>query len=352
MAEDVDPESKTEDPSPKRREDARKQGQIPFSAELVGAVILLTASIGLSSFGKSIGGTFLEIYRHDLRELLYRDFTPLAAQELIARTALKAILAIAPLLGLMLAAGIAASIAQVGFQITPERIEFKLDKLNPANGVGRLFSGAAIVKGLLAILKVAAIGGVAYAVIDGRLAGILGLGRDRVAGASVTAWAVVTRLAISLSAATVLIAALDYFYTRRRFEIGLRMTKQEVKDEQKEQDGDPQQKARMRQLGRERARKKMLQEVPKATVVITNPTHYAVALRYENGSDAAPILVAKGAGEFAHAMMKLARENGVPILERPPLARAIFALVKEGSPIPNSLFQAVAEVIALIYRLK
>jgi flagellar biosynthesis protein FlhB len=352
MAEDVDPESKTEDPSPKRREDARLKGQIPFSAELVGAVILLAASIGLAAFGKDIGGTFAEIFRTDLRQLTTTEFSTLDAQVLIVRTTLKAILALAPLFGLLFAAGIAASIAQVGFQITPERLEFKLEKLNPAEGAQRLFSTAAIVKGLLAILKVLAIGGVAYWVIEGRLAPLLGLGRDRIGGAAVTAWSIVTRLAIYLSAATVLIAAIDYFYQRRRFEIGLRMTKQEVKDENKEQEGNPEYKGRMRQLARERAKKKMLQEVPKATVVITNPTHYAVALRYEAGNDAAPVLLAKGAGDFAKAMTDLARQRGVPILERPPLARAIFALVKEGAPIPNSLFQAVAEVIALIYRLR
>jgi flagellar biosynthesis protein FlhB len=352
MAEDVDPESKTEDPSPKRREEARSKGQIPFSAELVGATVLLAATLGLSIFGRDIGTAFLDIYRHDLKHPNVRELTPLATQELFIRTVLKAMLSLAPLFGLMLAAGIGASIAQVGFQITPERIEFNFEKLDPANGASRLFSMAAIVKGSLAILKVTAVGAVAYWVIDGRLGLILGLGRERLGGGALTAWSLVTRLAIILSAATMLIAAIDYFYTRRRFEIGLRMTKQEVKDENKEQEGDPQLKARMRQLARERARKKMLQEVPKATVVITNPTHYAVALRYDNGNDAAPILVAKGAGDFALAMIDLARENTVPIVERPPLARMLFALVKEGSPIPANLFRAVAEVIAIIYRLR
>jgi flagellar biosynthetic protein FlhB len=165
------------------------------------------------------------------------------------------------------------------------------------------------------------------------------------------AWDLVLRLGLYLVGAMALIAAVDYFYQRRRFEISLRMTKQEVKDELKQDEGDPQQKARMRQIARERMKRKMLQSVPKATVVITNPTHYAVALRYNPG-DPAPVVVAKGAGVFALKIRDLARTHGVPIVERPALARGIYAAVKEGQPIPAVLFRAVAEVLAFIFRLR
>ncbi len=352
MAEDTDPESKTEDASPKRREDARKQGQIPFSTELVGAVVLLAGIFALTSFGKALGETLLAVFRHDIPRAIHGDFTAADAQVLIARTTLVALTALAPLFGVLLAAGIAASVVQVGFQITPEKLEWKLDRLDPTKGFGRLVSVASLVKGGLGILKVLAVAGVAYFVIDGRIGVILGLGRDTIGGAIVTAWALVTRLAIYLSVAAVLIALIDYLYQRRRFETQLRMTKQEVKEELKEQDGNPEVKGRMRQMARERARRKMLTEVPKATVVITNPTHYAVALRYDTARDAAPVLVAKGAGAFAKRMLQVARENGVPVLERPPLARALFKSVREGQTIPAVLFRAVAELIALVYRLR
>jgi flagellar biosynthesis protein FlhB len=353
--EDVDLESKTEEASPKRREEALKQGQMPFSQELVGAVVLLAAVVGLIWFGTSIGDAMLQFVRTDLRILLPAepsDLTPSGVQSLLIRFAWRMIRVIAPWFGLMLLGGILASVAQAGLQFTPERLEFKLDRLNPATGAGKLFTAAALVKGGLAILKIAAMSGVAYWVFQSRIGVILGLGRTDLATATSSAWAIVTRLALYLAIGTALVSAFDYIYQRRRFEAMLRMTKQEVKDEHKEEEGDPQQKARMRQLGRERAMQKLLKEIPKATVVITNPTHYSIALRYQTGSDATPVVVAKGAGAMALRIREVARKNGVPIVERPLLARGIYRSVKEGQPIPQTLFRAVAEVIAFVYRLK
>lgn len=351
MAEDVDPESKTEDPSPRRREEARKKGQIPFSAELVGAAVLLAAVVGLISFGGDIGRTLADVVRTELKQPHRGDLTPTGAQERIGRVAVRALSAMAPLFGILLAAGIAASVAQVGLQFTPEKFELKPEKLNPAEGAKRLFSTAALVKGGLGLLKVAAIAGIAYWVIEGRKGVVFSLGRYPLGGAAAAMWDLAMRLALYLVGAMAVVAAIDYFYQRRRFEIGLRMTKQEVKDELKQEEGDPQLKARMRQLARERMKRKMLTEVPKATVVITNPTHYAVALRYDAG-DPAPVVVAKGAGEFALKIRELARKHAVPLVERPELARGLYAAAKEGRPIPAVLFRAVAEVLAFIYRLR
>lgn len=351
MAEDVDPESKTEDPSPRRREEARKQGQIPFSTELVGAAVLLAAIVGLMYFGGDMGRTLLSVFRTDLRQLAQPDLTPSAVQELCVRVAVQGLMAMAPFFGALLAAGVAASVAQVGIQFTPEKFEPKPDRLNPAEGAKRLFSVAALVKGGLGILKIVAIGGIAYWVLEGRSGVVLTLGRQRLDGAVGAAWEVVLRLALYLVGATVFIAAIDYFYQRFRFEQGLKMTKQEVKDELKHEEGDPMLKAKMRQIARERMKRKMLTAVPQATVVITNPTHYAVALRYNEG-DAAPLVVAKGAGAFAAKIRDLARQHNVPLIERPVLARGIYATVKEGQPIPSALFLAVAEVLAFIYRLR
>jgi flagellar biosynthesis protein FlhB len=355
MAEDVDLESKTEEASPKRREEARKQGQIPFSQELVGSVVLLAAVAGLIWFGGSIGDGMLQIVRTDLRNLFdpeVHDLSPTAVQVLFVRVVSRMATLLAPWFALILAGGVAASVAQAGLQFTPERMELKPERLNPVDGARKLFSTAALVKGGLAILKVLAMGGVAYWVFEERAGIIVGIGSGSLAGATGNSWGVVTRLALYLTAGTTAVAAIDYLYQRRRFEAMLRMTKQEVKDEQKQEEGDPQLKARMRQIGRERAKRKMLAEVPKATVVITNPTHYAVALRYRADSDAAPVVVAKGAGELALRIGELARKNGVPVVERPALARGIYAAVKEGRPIPNALFRVVAEVIAFVYRLK
>lgn len=352
MAENADPESKTEDASPKRREDARRQGQIPFSAEFVGAAVLLAGVVALANFGKPLGETMLGIFRDDIPKAFRGEFTTLDAERLLTRTTITVLVALMPVFGIMVATGIAASVIQVGFQITPERLEWKLDRLDPTAGFGRLFSLGSAVKGLLGVLKVLAVASVAYLVVSGRVGLLMGLSRGNLGSATVTAWGLVARLAITLAAAALLIALIDYVYQRRRFENSLRMTKQEVKEELKESEGDPQLKARIRQIARERAKRKMLAEVPKATVVITNPTHYAVALRYNSGTDLAPVLVAKGAGPIAETILKLARSSGVPVVERPPLARTLYKTVREGQPIPAVLFRAVAELIAFVYRLR
>ena len=352
MADDIDPESKTEDASPKRREDARRRGQIPFSSELVGATTLLAGVVALANFGAPLGGTIVGIFRDDFPQAFHSEFSPADVQDLLTRTVVSVLAALLPILGSMVAGGVAASVVQAGFQITPERLEWKLDRLDPVAGFGRLFSFSSVMKGLLAVLKVFAVAIVAYVVVTGRAGVITGLARDTVEGAALSAWTVITKLAVTLAAAAFLISLIDTIYQRRKFEMALRMTKQEVKDELKESEGDPQLKGRMRQIARERAKRKMLAEVPKATVVITNPTHYAVALRYNPATDLAPVLVAKGTGAVAESILKLARIHGVPLVERPPLARAIYAGVREGQPIPAVLFRAVAELIAFVYRLR
>jgi flagellar biosynthetic protein FlhB len=352
LAEDVDKESKTEDPTPRRREEARRQGQFPFSSELVGSAVLLTGVVGLSYIGADVWRAMLTVFRQDLARAFQPGFGIEEAVDLMARTAGRLLAALLPLFGLVTGVGIAANLAQVGFQINTEKLAPNFDKLNPANGVSRLFSVAALVRGGLTLLKVVGLAAVAYLVLEGRAGVITSLGQGRLAGAAPAAWAVVLRLALYLTVAVAVVAVLDYFYQRYKFEQSLRMTKEEVKRELKEEEGDPLIKARLRQIARERTRRRMLAEVPKATVVVTNPTHYAVALRYDSARVAAPVVVAKGAGLFARRIAELARASGVAVVERPPLARAIYTGVKEGQPIPGPLFRAVAEVLALVYRLR
>lgn len=307
--------------------------------------------LGLRYLGPDLWETLLNVFRSDLPRAGHDDFGAAEAAELTGRTILRGMAALLPFFGVLLVVGVATTVAQVGFQINTEKLEPDLDKLNPANGLGRLFSVAALVRGLLTILKVIALAGVAYVVLDGRGGLIASLATGRLAGAAPVAWALVMRLALYLTAAVALVAILDYVYQRYRFEQSLMMTKEELKQELKQEEGDPMVKARIRQIARERTKRKMLTEVPKATVVVTNPTHYAVALRYDADRDSAPVVVAKGKGAFAIRIMKLARDAGVPVLERPPLARALHS-VKEGQPIPGVLFRAVAEVLAFVMRLR
>lgn len=352
MAEEVDDESKTEDPTPRRREEARRQGQVPFSAELVGALVVLAGVVGLMNLGPELWAAMMNVFRHDLTRIFHADFDSAAAAELIARTAARLLAALLPLFGILLAVGVVTSVAQVGFQINTEKLSPNLDKLNPATGAKRLFSVGALVKGGLTILKVLALALVAYIVIEPRGGVIASFSRDRLAAVAPALWEIVMKLALYLTGAVALVAVLDYLYQRYKFEQSLRMTKEELKRELKEEDGDPQIKARMRQLARERSKRKMLNEVPKATVVVTNPTHYAVALRYDAARDDAPVVVARGAGAFAKRIVAEARKNGVVVVERPTLARAIYGSVKEGSAIPGPLFKAVAELLAFVYKLR
>lgn len=351
MADEADTAAKTEQPTPRRRAEARRRGQIPFSAELVGSLVLVAGVLGLRYVGGDVWDTLITMFRHDIRRAAHDDFDTASASTLLIRNSLKLLAALLPLFGILLAVGVVASVAQVGFQLNTERLELNFDKLNPATGWKKLFSVAALVRGLLTLLKVIALAYVAYLVLGGRMGVITSLSRDRISGAAPAAWALVLRLALYLTVAVALVAIMDYLYQRRRFEISLRMTKEEVKREMKQEDGDPQVKARFRQIGRDRLRRKMLREVPKATVVVTNPTHYAVALRYDPERDAAPVVVAKGAGVFAKRIASLARESGVPVLERPPLARTLYA-IREGQAIPGVLFRAVAEILAVVMRLR
>ncbi len=352
MAEDNDPESKTEDPTPRRREEARRQGQVPFSAELVGGVVTLAGVIGLNATGAGLWWAMWAVFREDLPHAFHPEFGSASAQDLIAQTVVRMLAALGPLFAILLAVGTAASVVQVGFEIHTEKLEPNFDKLNPATGLERLFSLAGVVKAGLTILKVIAFAVVAYIVLEGRSGLVLALGRHSLPAAAYTGWAIVLRLALYLASAIVLVAVLDYLYQRYKFEQSLRMTKQELKDELKQEDGDPQIKGRIRQIQRERSQRRMMAEVPKATVVVTNPTHFAVALRYDGAKDAAPVVVAKGADRWAFKIAEMARRNAVPVVERPIVARALYSGVKEGKPIPQALFQAVAEILAFVYRLR
>jgi len=350
MAED-EGQDKTEAPTPRRREEARKQGQIAFSPDLVGSVVLLAGIIALYAQGPNMAAVFLNAIRAQFAQPLPVELDAPGAQELFYRQFLLFASVLLPFLIVLVIVGVAVNLAQVGLNITPERLEPDISKLSPIKGFSRLFSVAAVVKGLLAFLKLAVLVGVIYWVMRPRLGIFAALATSDVAGGADLAWNLLTRLALSLAGVFVIIGVIDFFYQYNRLERSLMMTRQELKEELKREEGDPLVRQRMRQLARERARQRMLAEVPKATVVVTNPTHYAVALLYKPGMTA-PRLVIKGAGDLAARIVERARNAGVPIVERPSLARTLFRQVPEGREIPADLFLAVAEIIAFVLRLR
>jgi flagellar biosynthetic protein FlhB len=259
--------------------------------------------------------------------------------------------AILPLLSVLLIAGFGANVAQVGFHASAEALAFKTEKLNPLTGMKRFFQKTAAFDMLKNVLKIGLVGLLAWWTIDGLMGELIAAPLLSLPGVVALGKGSFVKLMARLLAFTVLVALADWVWQKRQYEENLKMSKYEVKQEYKELEGDPQIKARIRGLQFEMARKRMLADVPTADVVLTNPTHYAVALRYEAGG-AAPVVVAKGQDHVAAVIRKIARKARVPVLENKTLARALYRQVDVGSLVPESLYQAVAEVLAYVYRLR
>jgi flagellar biosynthetic protein FlhB len=345
---------KTEAPTPRRRQEAREQGQIARSQDLSAAALIVAALLLLNAFGQDL----VKALRTLLAETLSLK-TPgagpaaaLPALEEMVRSLGQVARAAAPfLLGLMLVV-VAVNLMQVGLHLNLKRLQPNLGALNPFKGVARMFGrGRSPVQGLMAVLKLVLIAAVAYSALHGRLELIVsaqGLSHLQVfaLGAQVV-YAIALRVGIAL----LVLALIDYAWQKWRTERDLKMTKQEVKEEMRRMEGDPKIKQRRRQIAMQIAGQRMKKEVPTADVVVTNPTEFAVALKYDAASMHAPRVVAKGRGLIAQRIREIAIAAGVPILERKPLARALFKLVEVGQEIPEQFYTAVAEILAYVYEL-
>jgi len=351
MADDLG--ERTEAPTPKRREEARKKGQVPRSADLTAAVLLSAGALLLFFFGADLLGVVMSVTRRLLgEEVLAADLTGEDLGATISFTGLTVARALAPLLLAIALAAIVDQIGQVGLMLSPEALKPKLSVFNLAKGAKKLLGGRALMKGLLAMVKVALIGAV--------MAVVIGMNFDRLSalpGAPIRAGVVeAAHLLLETAIWALLILALiglaDRAYQVWQHTQDLKMTKQEVKEERKSTEGDAQMKSRRINFGRELIRQQMRSSVPKADVVVTNPTHFAVALKYDEQSMNAPRVLAKGADHLAIQIRLIAASHGVPMVERPPLARALYHNVEIGREIPGDLYEAVAEVLAYVYRLE
>ncbi len=351
MAEDSDDSQRTEEPSQRKLQHARSEGQVAQSREVStwfmlttgGAIVLLLAPSIALSLKRSLG-LFVEPQRFLTPGGILWPAVGRALGEAATSLAL-------PLLFAVLAA-VAGTVVQTGLVFATEKIGFDLAHLSPAAGMRRLFSLRALFEFLKSLAKVAVVVAVAAISLSGeldRLPLLSGAPAESILGEIDHA---VLRLLVGVLAALTALAAADYFYQRFTLMRSLRMTKQEVKEELKQSEGDPIIKARLKQIRMERARRRMMAAVPGASVVITNPTHYAVALKYEMGEAGAPRVVAKGADLIAQRIRELALENDVPIVENPPLARALYAGVELDREIPPEHYKAVAEIIGYVFRLK
>ena len=350
---------KTEEPTAKKISDTRKKGSVAKSQELGMAVELLVLFIMLRVFASWMAEKFVAIYRWVFSGLIpsymssERGLPTIATMHGVMQDVYKQMLII--MLPFMLAGFLSAFLGnglQFSFKISTEPLKPKLDKFNPLNGFKRMFSKQALMNLLLSIAKIAIIFFVAYSVIKGHMNEIYILYELDLNQAIALIGNLVIDTGIRISAVYLALGFLDYIYQRRKFRNDIKMTKQEVKDEYKDSEGDPEIKGRQRQKMREVSQRRMMQDVPKADVVITNPTHIAVAIRYDEHSSEAPVVLAKGEEIVAQRIKDVARENNIDIVENKPLARALYTTVDIGAQIPPELYQAVAEVLAVIYNKK
>lgn len=342
---------KTEDPTPKRLADARDEGQVAFSTE-VSTAILLTAGFALLV---ATGGWFCDAasdtIRHAITDALTWDLTREGALRALLIQHIPLVLWMLPLLGVMMVVGVAVGIGQVGFHPTLKPLLPKITKISPLSGFQRLFGMRGLMRFVTNVLKLTLLVIVAWQVIEADLSAISMITPELRHRLGHEGW-VLAVLALKLAAVLLLIAVIDYLYQRWQHFEEMRMTKQEVKDEMKQSEGDPLVKGKIRQIQRQMAQKRMMQEVPKADVVVTNPTHVAVALRYDRDRMAAPEVIAKGYDEVAQRIKAIAADHGIPMVENVPLARALAKEVPIGKPIPPKWFQQVAQVLSWVYKAK
>ena len=342
---------KTEPASPRKREEARAEGQVSRSADLTAAVVLLGGLFLLQYTGDRILSGFLEVTRQCLGQGAPGELDPSRMMPTLRGAVdVGAAVVLPVMLGLTVLA-LLACLGQVGVLLTFKPLRPKLDKLDPINGFRRMFSARSAVHLVLGLAKMGLLSLVAWSTVRNRvdvLAQIPAMAFPTIVGLTCE---LVFTLGLRLAIALLVLAVIDYIYQRRKFESDLRMTKEEVRQELRNMEGDQKIKGRRRQIQFQMAMQRVRSTVPKADVVVTNPTEYAVALRYDTESMNAPKLGAKGHDQLAKRIREVAIEHGVPIVERPPLARALYRQVEVGQEIPAALYKAVAEVLAYVYEL-
>ena len=352
MAEEQDDSQKTEDPTSRRLDEARKRGQVANSREVNNLLMLGVFSLSVLLFGGAAAGA---IYKATMPFIESPDMVPADFEHLVALGwKLLGVLLLAGAVPLVLAviAAIGAGYLQFGLVFSTEGIMPKLDKISPLAGLKRMFSMRSLAEFVRGLLKLAVVGAIAMFLILPEVAHLnklIGMEMIQLLGQTK---ALLAKLLIGVVSIVAAIAAIDVIYQRLQHMREMRMSRQEIKDEFKETEGDPLVKGRLRQLRMERTRRRMMAQVPQSDVVVTNPTHYAVALKYDSNSMGAPKMMAKGVDKAAAKIREIAKEHGIPIVENPPLARGLFAAVDVDQEVTPEFYKAVAEVISYIFKLK
>lgn len=349
---------KTEEPTQKKLTDARNEGQVAKSKEVTSAFEMLAAFVMIrfmiEYIGKVFVGNMFQLYSQipEYVKLYEGHIQTQTFQMLFTRSLIRILQIIAPFLLVGFLVAFVTNILQVKWKLTLKPLQPKFSKLNPVNGFKRIFSKNSLVELLKSVLKLALIGYVVYDYLKKNMPPIFQLYDVSLNQGIGLVGTLVINLGIRIALFYMLIAAADFAYQKIKFKNDMKMTKQEVKDEYKNQEGDPQIKGKQRQRMMEASRRRMMQQLPEADVVITNPTHFAVAIKYEPEVYDAPFVVAKGADYLAQKIKDVAKENHIEIVENKPLARMLYANVDVGSVVPPELYQAVAEVLAFVYHLQ
>jgi flagellar biosynthetic protein FlhB len=342
---------KTEQPTPKRLSDARDEGQVANSLDITSAALLLAGFCAFAATGTWFAHSCAVSLRYTITDALPRDLSDSSLWHDTAAVLMPLGLWTIALCGGLSVIAIITSVAQVGFHLSAKALMPKMTKINPITGFGRIFGLRGLMRFVTNVLKIIAVLLIAWLVIGNDIARTTILRDDLGYRIAADSW-MLFLLALKLASAVAIIAALDFVYQRYQHTRDLMMTKQEVKEEMKQSEGDPLVKAKVRQIQRQMAQRRMMQDVPKADVVITNPTHVAIALKYDQGKMAAPVVLAKGYDDQAQRIKQIAAAHGIPLVENVPLARALAKEVPVGKAIAPRWYQAVAEVLAAVYKLK
>lgn len=349
---DYSEQERTEEATQQRRDDFRRRGQVAQTRELSSVLLLF----GIAGVFALMGSFFLQqimsSYKNVYDYITPGEFNKDSLFAMMGHLGLSSLVVLAPMFLLSFLFSMGSSILQVGFLVSEDAISPNLDKINPIEGFKRLFSFRSLIEGAKSLLKLAVIGYATYYVLSGSVENIPKL--VYLAPGDILSFLgkSIFDLLIGVGIVLIVIAASDYFIQRYQLEEQMKMTKQEVRDEMKTREGDPLIKARIRKIQKEVAQRRMMADVPKADVIITNPTHIAIALKYSPDKYPAPILLAKGQDYVATRIREIAQQHNIPIVENKPLARTMFKSIEVGQVIPRELFAAVAEILAYVFRLK
>lgn len=351
MAEENDSE-KTEEPSQYRIDEARKKGDVASSKELSTVLLLSGSLLTLIICGVFIYENFSEyidwIYRQDFKNIYSKE----KFHDVISQTAWTIIKCVGPSFGASVAIGVLSQFLQIGFLYSPEILNVDVERINPIKGFSRLFSKKALVEALKGVFKFSVIILITYSIMKNNIGSFLGFLHSDAESSIVFGKYLMVKLGFSILLGLGILSLADFAWEKWSYRQKMMMTKQEAKEEAKEKDGNPEVKNKIRQIQRQMAQKRMMDDVKKADVIVTNPTHISVALKYDGEVMVAPSVTAKGADHLALRIREIAKENDIPIVENIMLARTLYKTVKVGQGVPRTLYKAVAEILAFVYKLK